>query len=204
MFYSKWKKNIKESSSELNTSSREKIGLIKDSASSPGIDEKTIIEQLELDRCMTKLEVTLQDMFIGLIIQFGFIILFSGFFPLVFLVSFTINVLSCYFLGLTFTFKIKRTESLAIEDIGIWNLAMSLLAFAAPFYNAGVIIFQAQGFELLFRTKDVARDRSIILVGLALTVLLMYLIRSLIPKKAWWTKEKEMMQAYYDLQELND
>ena len=152
---------------------------------------------------MGKIEITLENLFIGVIIQFGFIIFFSGFFPLVCLISFIINAFSCYFLGLTFTYVTQRTETLVIKDIGIWNLMMSLIAFAAPFYNATVIIFQADGFKLLFSTTNVERDRSLLLFGLAVTVLVMFLIRFLMPKRAWWTKEKEMMQAHYELKELS-
>ena len=146
---------------------------------------------------MPEIKLTLENHFTQAIVQFGFIIFFSAFFPLGGLIAFLINLLNTLLTAKVFSKAVKRGESLKINSIGIWNSVLSLVSYGSVCFNSYLIFFQKNGLEKLIEETNSENDKLILLLGIAFTLLCMFIVRMLITRETVWTKERLRIEKYY-------
>ena len=117
-----------------------------------------ILEQIEYTKAMVSFENSIQSLYSSLVIQFGYILLFSIYFPLVICIVFLGNLINIQLTAKAYSKFIKRSPSRRMGRIGIWNTVLKGLTFFSIFYNTLVILFQKHHFDYLFD-----KDKSTIL-----------------------------------------
>ena len=95
------------------------------------------------------------DMNFNLLTQFTFVVFFSPYLTIAGMISYGINLFSIFLIILVYTRLTRRSISLRIKDMGIWNKLYSIISYSAILYNSMVIINLTAGLDnvLTWRTE---------------------------------------------------
>lgn len=97
-------------------------------------------EQVELSRCMTDLGSQIYKVYITIVLQFGYLMLFGAYFPSSVFICFITNLLIIALIIRSLNTHIRRTLSKNMRDISIWNKVINFVGYAGVFYNIFLLL----------------------------------------------------------------
>lgn len=156
------------------------------------IDQR-IEDQLDKAAYAANLEVdgTLAD-YMELVIQFGFLTLFSVNFPISFLLAFITNIAEIQVDKIKIVWFTRRPIPENAKDLGTWFLILDFLSFLSIFFNAALIAYTSSCIYL----QDSNTKNKVFVLFIIFFLSLKYLIKILIDDVPERTKIVEMRHNF--------
>ncbi|XP_065190944.1 anoctamin-8-like isoform X2 [Sycon ciliatum] len=117
----------------------EEEDLEEGSGSGDSEETRTTLSTPELESVMGYYSDTVDD-YMEMWIQFGYVVLFSGAFPLAGLLAFANNLLEMRTDSFKLCFSLQRPFAQDARDIGIWQLAFEILGYVAVAVNCAMLL----------------------------------------------------------------
>lgn len=162
-------------------------------------EELVYTEQIEISRVMTDLSDIVRKMYTTMISQFGYLVIFGPYFPLASLACFLTNLAIVIFTIRAFSTSIRRSLSIRMSEIGIWNKAIKMLGFFGVFYSVILVIMPGKGIEIILKDPEHYLDRDYFIAYAWLVGVLLFKVfaSEVISKKTMWFREKERIENYF-------
>lgn len=194
-------KNLKDYKSELdkdpNFIKKAKLECIK-------AEEKFILlEQIEQTRSMVNFEDSINELYLSIISQFGYITLFAPFYPLSVLFISASNILVIFFTARAYSKFIKRPLSRQMGSIGIWNYVMKGISFVSTLYNCFLVLYPAGGLKKIFGTENWKRDVIIILIVSHALIIMKFILERSIPELPDWVQTRIKKERNREFLKIN-
>ena len=138
------------------------------------------LEQIEMTKNMIDLGQEINNNYMVLFTQFGYIGMFSGVFPAAATFGFLTNLVMIYLTELSYSTIAKRSLSEEIEGIGVWNDIFKATGLISIVVNAMILAFTATTLNT-FYSNNRASVFTAIFIGEHLLVGLLLLLAQLIP-----------------------
>eukprot|EP01129_Flabellula_baltica_P010422 TRINITY_DN4400_c0_g1_i3.p1 TRINITY_DN4400_c0_g1~~TRINITY_DN4400_c0_g1_i3.p1 ORF type:complete len:602 (-),score=97.09 TRINITY_DN4400_c0_g1_i3:6-1811(-) len=133
------------------------------------------------------------DQYNEIVIQFGYIVLFSAVFPLAPLASLINNIIEIKFDGYNMLFQSKRSPAEGAKDIGTWLEIMTLMSYLGVITNVCIIAFTV-------RNSTMFDDYNALVVAFLVEHIIFFikwLTATLIPDKPDKVKFAKAKESYY-------
>jgi len=168
--------------------------------SSITLDEKNLIfqEQVELSRVMIDFGEVIDDFYISLALQFGYIVFFGVYFPAGLFVLLIADICTLSLTAFAYSDHIKRSRSQDINSIGVWNKIFYSVGYLGVIYNGLIPIYPGSGLMPLFGTYSYTRDVIIILGLEHILILLKAFITMTQNSTPQWVIERIKKERYLE------
>ena len=157
-------------------------------------------EQIELTRRMTDLFAHNNNMYLSMVTQYGFIVIFGPFFPAASIICFITTLIIIYFVVRAFSSHVRRSSSQRVDSIGLWNKILNFLGYFGIFYNIFLIMIASDGLEQIDSEGEpeinYRRDYSVVVFLFGFMILGRFILNDYVSKKTAWVKEVEKVEDY--------
>lgn len=158
-------------------------------------------EQIELSRCMTNLGNQIYQIYTTIVLQFGYLMLFSLYFP--------VSVFACYITNLiiiglfirSLNTHIRRTLSRNIQSITIWNTVINFLGYLSVFYNVFSVLLPIRRTNILIKDLDEFLLWEIAVGSFGLLIFLKYCIEKNFNRESRWYRKEKLRQTRLQVME---
>lgn len=185
---------------QLRDESQNEIACEEFDRFSARLNYNVILFQIDSTRIMMSSNDTIDDTYNELFIQFGYIAMFSSYFPIIGLIAVIANIIHLISLAHAYSKYTKRGQSRRIQDIQIWNQLFEFISFVAILYNAILLIYPAGGFAEFWGSEDLLRDLQIVLACLMGILAARYMIVALISRTPSYITEMKAISKNLQLQ----